>query len=165
MRLQRDIRVQLHSLDPGLFAKIQTLTESISQTTAGPRFNSILLASFAGIAFLMALIGVYGVLAFAVTQRTQEIGIRMALGAEPRRVFGLVMQEGMLLLAVGVMGGLCGALMLTRYLRSLLYDVTATDPPTYVAVVLALSVAAALATFLPARRAASVDPMVALRHE
>ncbi len=160
-----DFKTELHSLDPALFATFTTLNEGISRFTAGTRFNSILLASFAGIAFLMAVIGIYGVLAFAVTQRTQEIGIRMALGAEPHRVFGLVMREGTLLLAIGLAGGLSSALILTRYLKSLLYGVTATDVSTYVVVVLTLSIAALLATFLPARRAASVDPLTALRHE
>jgi len=159
------IRGQLHSLDPGLFAKFITVNEDISHLTAGPRFNSILLSSFAGTAFLMAVVGVYGVLAFAVTQRTQEIGIRMALGAEPRRVVGMVMSEGTLLLSMGVIGGLCGALTLTRYLRGLLYNVTAADPATFAVVVIGLAVAALAASFLPARRAAAVDPMTALRHE
>ncbi len=160
-----DFKAKLRSLDPGLFATFTTLNEGISRFTAGTRFNSILLASFAGVAFLMAVIGIYGVLAFAVTQRTQEIGIRMALGAEPRRVFALVMQEGTLLLAIGLAAGLGSALILTRYLKSLLYGVTTTDVSTYATVVLTLSVAAILATFLPARRAASVDPLTALRHE
>ncbi len=160
-----DLKAELRSRDPRLFATFTTLNEGISRFTAGTRFNGILLASFAGIAFLMAVIGIYGVLAFAVTQRTQEIGIRIALGAEPRRIFALVMREGTLLLAIGLAAGITTALMLTRYLKSLLYGVTATDIPTYLIIVLTLSIAAVLATFLPARRAASVDPLTALRHE
>ena len=132
--------------------------------TTGPRFNGLLLTAFAAIAFLMAVVGVYGVLAFAVTQRTHEIGIRMALGAEPKRMFGLVLQEGTLLVFAGIAVGLAGVLCLTRYLKTLLYGVTPTDPLTLLFTGLGLMVAAGIAMALPARRAASVDPMIALRH-
>jgi putative ABC transport system permease protein len=125
----------------------------------------VLLAAFAAIAFLMAIVGVYGVLAFAVTERSQEIGIRMALGATPAAVLSLVMKEGAVLVAAGALSGVAAALVLTRYLASLLYGVTAADPGTYAAVVIGLILAASAASFLPARRAAMLDPVVALRHE
>jgi putative ABC transport system permease protein len=137
----------------------------MGQMTASPRFNTVLLSTFAAVAFLMAIVGVYGVLAFSVTQRRDEIGIRMALGATPGSVLALVMKEGAVLVATGAVAGVAGALVLTRYLATLLYGVTATDPGTYIAVVIGLAVAASAASFLPARRAAALDPAVALRHE
>jgi putative ABC transport system permease protein len=161
----RALHDQLHAGHPGLFTKIQTLDDEIGQSTASPRFNTVLLSSFAAIAFLMAVVGVYGVLAFAVVERRQELGIRMALGASPPAVIALVMREGTILLACGTLAGVAAALALTRYLASLLYGVTATDTRTYIAVVIGLSLAAAMATWLPARRAAAADPMAALRCE
>ena len=163
--LARTLREELRGQHPGLFAKIETLDEAIGQLTASPRFNTVLLSTFAGIAFLMAIVGVYGVLAFSVTQRSAEIGIRMALGATPRAVLALVMKEGALVVAVGALAGVAGALVLTRYLATLLYGVTATDPRTYLAVIIGLALAASAASFLPARRAAVLDPVVALRHD
>ena len=151
---------------PGLFTKVETLDEAIGQLTASPRFNTVLLSTFAGIAFLMAMVGVYGVLAFSVAQRRAEIGIRMALGATPGAVLALVMREG----ALAGSGRRCwpvspGRLFLTRSLATLLYGVKATDPGTYAAVVAVLALAALSASFLPARHAAIVDPAVTLRHE
>jgi putative ABC transport system permease protein len=151
--------------DRNLFSKVETLDDAMGQMTATPRFNTVLLATFAGIALLMAIVGVYGVLAFTVTQRGQEIGIRMALGASPQAVLALVMREGVLLAGAGAVAGVAGALFLTRYLKAMLYGVTATDPRTYAGVVVGLALAAAAASFLPARRAAALDPMKTLRHE
>jgi putative ABC transport system permease protein len=122
-------------------------------------------ACFAAVALLMAIVGVYGVLAFSVTQRSAEIGIRMALGAAPGTVLAQVMKEGAVLVGAGALAGVAGELVLTRYLATLLYGVTATDPLTYAAVVTSLAIAALAASFLPARRAALLDPVVALRHE
>ncbi len=130
------IRGKLRSLDPRLFAKFETLDQAIGEMTAAPRFNSILLGSFASIAFVMAIIGVYGVLAFAVTRRTREIAIRIALGAEPRQVRALVVREGALLVGLGSAFGIAGAIGLTRYLSALLYNVSPTDPKTYICVVI-----------------------------
>ncbi len=161
--LETVIAQKLRSIDPGLLAKFETLNQTIGEMTAGPRFNGMLVASFAAIAFLMAVIGVYGVLTFVVTQRTPEIGIRMALGAAPGRMFALVLAEGATLVLLGMCAGFAGIFALTRYLKSLLYGVSATDPRTFVFVALALALAAAVAMALPARRAASVDPMIALR--
>ena len=155
----------LRASHPDLFAKVQTLDADIAERTASSRFNTVLLSSFAAIAFLMAVVGVYGVLAFSVTQRSAEIGIRMALGATPQSVLAMVMKEGAATLALGACAGVVGALLLTRYLATLLYGVKSTDPATYVAVVAGLAVAVSAASFLPARRASRVDPAVALRSE
>jgi putative ABC transport system permease protein len=159
------VRAKLQAVAPGAFVKFEAVDQTITEMTAGPRFNGILLGSFAAISFLMAVVGVYGVFAFAVTQRTQEIGIRIALGAESRRVLALFMREGILLVGIGSIAGLCGAIALTRYLKTFLYEVSPTDHRTYLAVLTGLGLAATFATFLPARRAASVDPMLALRHD
>jgi putative ABC transport system permease protein len=118
---------------------------------------------FAAIALSLAIMGIYGVMSFAVAQRTREIGIRMALGAGRRRVLGLVVREGALLAGAGVLFGLVAALALTRVLRSMLFEITPSDPWTYVAMVAVLAAAALIASLLPARRAAGVDPVVALR--
>jgi len=158
------VRAKLREIDPGLLAKFETLDEAIVRMSAGSRFNGVLVGSFAAVAFLMAVIGVYGVLSFAVAQRTQEIGIRVALGAGPRSVQGLVLKEGVVLVAIGTALGLAVSLLASRYLRTLLYDISATDLRTYVAVVFAIGIAAIIAAWLPARRAASVDPTLALRH-
>ena len=154
----------LRANHPALFTKVQTLDADISARTASPRFNMVLLSTFAVIAFLMAVVGVYGVLAFSVTQRSAELGIRMALGATPRAILALVMKEGAATLLAGACAGVGAALLLTRYLTALLYGVKATDLWTYVAVVGVLAVAVAVASFLPARRASKVDPAVALRN-
>jgi putative ABC transport system permease protein len=156
---------ELRAEHAGLFIKIETLDQAIGQLTASPRFNTVLLAAFAAVAFLMAIVGVYGVLAFSVSQRSGEIGIRMALGATPRTVLALVMKEAAVLIAAGAFAGVAAALVLTRYLATMLYGVTATDARTYAAVVIGLALAASAASFLPARRAAIVDPVVALRHQ
>jgi predicted permease len=161
----RALREQLRAGHPGLFTKLQTLDEAMGEMTASPRFNTVLLSTFAAVAFLMAIVGVYGVLAFSVTERRDEIGIRMALGATPGAVLALVMKEGAALVAAGALAGVAGALALTRTLATLLYGVTATDPSTYIAVVIGLALAALAASFLPARRAAALDPAVSLRHE
>ena len=137
----------------------------MGEMTVSPRFNTVLLSTFAAVAFLMAIVGVYGVLAFSVTERRDEIGIRMALGATPASVLALVMKEGAALVAAGALAGVAGALLLTRSLATLLYGVKATDSSTYIAVVAGLSLAALAASFLPARRAAALDPAASLRHE
>ena len=163
--LAADLHAELRAHRPGMFAKVQSMDEAIREMSASPRFNSLMLSGFAAVAFLMAVVGVYGVLAFLVTERTQEIGIRMALGASPSSVVAWVVREGTLLAAAGSVAGVGGALLLTRYLRSLLYGVGERDPATFVMVVAALGLAAVAASLLPARRAATVDPLVALRQE
>jgi putative ABC transport system permease protein len=157
---------QIHSLDPDLaVAHICTMAQVISSSVAGPRFNTLLLGVFAGVALFLAAIGIYGVMAYAVTQQTHELGIRLALGAQPRNVLQLVLRQGVRLAGVGATFGVAAALALTRLMAGLLYGVSATDPVTFSWVVILLLAIALLACYVPARRAMQVDPMVALRHE
>ncbi len=146
-------------------SNISTLEQLLSDTVAEPRFNTGLMSLFSLLALLLAVVGIYGVMSYAVAQRTQEIGLRMALGAEPRDVLKLVIGQGMKLVAVGLALGLLAALGLTRWLETLLFDVKATDPLTYAVIAVSLAAVALLACYLPARRATKVDPLVALRQE
>jgi putative ABC transport system permease protein len=144
---------------------VKTMTEVRAQSVALYSFSSVMLGIFAGAALLLAAVGIYGVLAFAVTQRTQEIGIRMALGARRSDVLRLVIRHGMLMAIIGVVIGLAGAWGLTRFLSGLLVGVSSTDLLTFGVVTFSLLFAALLACYLPARRATKVDPLVALRYE
>ena len=144
---------------------VKTMTEVRAVSVALYSFSSVMLGIFAGVALLLAAVGIYGVLAFAVTQRTQEIGIRMALGARRGDVLRLVIRHGMLMAIIGVVIGLAGAWGLTRFLSGLLVGVSRTDLLTFSVVTLSLLIAALLACYLPARRATKVDPLVALRYE
>jgi putative ABC transport system permease protein len=144
---------------------VSTVEQTLSQEVAQPRFNLILLGLFAVVALLLASVGIYGVLANAVRQRTHEMGVRLALGARPGAVFWLVIRQGMGLAGVGIGIGLSGAFSLTRYLESLLYEVKPTDPLTFGGVVMLLLGVALLACWIPARRATKVDPLTALRHD
>jgi putative ABC transport system permease protein len=144
---------------------ISTLENLLSETVAQPRFNTGLLAFFALLALLLSAVGIYGVMAYAVAQRTQEIGVRMALGAQPREVVRLVVGQGMKLVAFGLSLGLIAAFGLSRWLKTLLFDVEVTDPLTYAVIVALLAAVALVACYLPARRAMKVDPLIALRHE
>jgi putative ABC transport system permease protein len=164
--ITRAIRAELDGIDKDQpFDKVRTLTELVEANVAQRRLSVQLLGSFAGVAMLLAAIGLYGVLAYNVTQRTQEIGIRMALGAQRRNVLGLVLRQGMALVALGIALGLAGAFALTRVMRSLLFGIEPTDPLTFCLIPLLLAGVAFLACWLPARRATKVDPMEALRHE
>jgi predicted permease len=157
---------RIHSLDPELpAAHIRTMTQVLSSTFAAPRFNTVLLGIFGGVAMFLAVIGVYGVLAYMVTEQTHEIGIRTALGAERGEILRLVLRQGARLAGAGVAIGLFAALGLTRLLRGLLYGVSATDPLTFAGVAILLMTVALVACYIPARRATRVDPAVALRHE
>jgi ABC-type antimicrobial peptide transport system permease subunit len=123
----------------------------------------VLLGSFAGVALLLALIGIYGVIAYSVAQRTQEVGIRRALGAQQSDILRLVMGQGLVLALVGIAAGIAGAIAVTRVLKTLLFHVSATDPSTFVGVAVLFLLVALAATYIPARRAAKIDPMAALR--
>ena len=157
---------RIHSLDPELAtAHIRTMTQVLSSSFAAQRFNTVLLGIFGGVAMFLAVIGVYGVLAYMVTEQTHEIGIRAALGAERGEILRLVLRQAAKLAGAGVAIGLFAALGLTRLLRGLLYGVSVTDPVTFASVAILLMTAALIACYIPARRAMRVDPAVALRHE
>jgi putative ABC transport system permease protein len=145
--------------------RIKTMEQLLSESVAGPRFRTALLALFAGLALILAGIGIYGVMSYAVAQRTHEIGIRMALGAQAHDVLRMVVRQGMRLALIGVVIGLGGALALTRLMKTLLFGVNATDPLTYALIAFLLMAVAFLACWIPARRATNVDPLVALRNE
>lgn len=146
-------------------AQVQTLDDKLSESIAPQRFTLLLLGIFALIALSLASAGIYGVMSYAVAQRTHEIGMRMALGAQQRDVLKLMVRQGMNLVVIGVMFGLAGAFATTRLMTTLLFDVTAKDPVTFVVVTAVLMIVALLACYIPARRAAKVDPLVALRYE
>jgi len=160
------VRESVQSIDRNLaLIGVNTIGELLDQGLWAPRMGAILLGVFGLLALLLATVGIYGVLSYSVTQRTQEVGIRMALGATPGSVLGLVVKQGMTLVVIGVVIGLAGSLGLARLMSSLLFGVKASDPATFVGVSLVLAVVALVATYLPARRATKVDPMVALRYE
>ena len=160
------IRSTVSELDPGVpIYQLQTMSDVVADSLVRPRFLSLLLGAFSGIALSLAAIGIYGVMAYSVTQRTQEIGVRVALGATTRNVLAMVVGEGLKMTVVGLAVGLTGAFMLTRLMASLLFEVSATDPLTFAMVGFGLTAVGLLACFVPARRAAKVDPMVALRYE
>ena len=160
------VKNELRNLDPDLpMYSVRTMEQRVDESLARRRFLMLLLGGFAGSALLLATIGIYGVMAYLVNQGTREIGIRIALGASQRNVLGLVVRRGMALALSGVMIGLAAAFLLTRLIRSLLFGVQATDPITFAAISVLLFFIALLASYIPARRAARIDPMVSLRSD
>jgi len=164
--LTTSVRAAIAAVDPALaIANVTTMREVVRELSAPQRFSATVLTAFAAGALLLAGIGLFGVLAFGVAQRTREIGVRVALGAARSEVVGLILKQGMLLVAVGLVIGLAGSLAATRVMRSLLYETDVYDPVTFVVVPLLLAVVSLAACYVPARRAAIVDPMVTLRSE
>jgi len=165
-RMVSGVRSEVHALDPALpVSNVKTISQMIYERVSPKRLMTYILAVFALCALLLASVGIYGVMSYAVSQRTQEIGIRMALGARTADVLKLVVSNGMKLTLIGVVIGLAGAFALTRFLENLLFHITPTDRVTFIAVATALIVVALLASYVPARRATKVDPLVALRDE
>jgi putative ABC transport system permease protein len=144
---------------------VRSLEQMMVDSISRQRFQMILVGTFAAVALLLAAIGIYGVISYSVSQRTGEIGIRMALGAQPLDVLKLIVSQGLILTLIGLALGLAGALALTRLMAGLLYGVSATDPLTFAAIALLLTSVALLASYIPARRAMRIDPLVALRHD
>jgi putative ABC transport system permease protein len=164
--LEKAVAEQLHSLDSRLtLSEVETMNEYLDDMTAVKRFTSVILTGFAGIGLLLAVIGIYGVIAYLVAQRTQEIGIRLALGASRSAVVWLVSSQGLRMALAGVALGLVGTVLVARSMASLLYGISALDPVTIGSASIALIAIALGACALPARRAAKIDPMLALRSE
>jgi predicted permease len=152
-------------LDPGIPPKIRTFQQVFALSLIPRRFNLTLIATFALTALVLAMIGIYGVLAYSVARRTREMGVRIALGATPGNVLKLVLKQAVVTASIGVCIGILGAFGLTRLLQSMLFGVKATDPVTFAAVTTILLMVALLAAYVPARRATKVDPIIALRYE
>jgi putative ABC transport system permease protein len=164
--LSAEIEREIRDASGGLpVAHVRSMEQVVGESTEQSDFNTTLLSIFAGVALLLAAIGIYGLMAYSVQQRTQEIGIRMALGASPQKVRGMVVRQGMLLAGIGVVIGVGAALGLTRLMAGMIYGVKTWDPAAFVSVVVVLSAVSLLATYVPARRASRVDPMVSLRYE
>jgi putative ABC transport system permease protein len=160
------VRNEIRSLDRELpVTRVRTLEQRLYASVAQPRFRTAIVALFAALALILASIGIYGVISYSVTQRTHEMGIRIALGARSRDVLSLVVKQGMALTVIGLGVGLSASFALTRLMRTLLFSVSATDPLTFIVISLLLTVVALLACWIPARRATRVDPLRALRRE
>jgi putative ABC transport system permease protein len=166
LSLAAAVRETVWAVDKDLpVSDVRTMEEVISESLARQRFSTLLLGVFAGLALVLAAVGIYGVMSYSVTQRTHEIGIRMALGAQKSDVLKLTVGQGLKLVLAGVVIGVAGSLVLTRLMSSLLFGVSATDPATLVTISLVFVGVALLASYIPARRAAKVDPLTALRYE
>jgi putative ABC transport system permease protein len=164
--LATSIRNQAQAIDQNEpVNQVVMMDERLSNSVAGRRFQMFLLGTFAAMALVIAIVGIYGVISYAVSQRTHEIGIRMALGAQASDVLRMVVWRGMRLTLIGVALGLAAALALTRVMKNLLFNVSATDPATFALITFLLVVVAFIASYIPARSATKVDPLQALRHE
>ena len=160
------LRGLVRNMDPALaIAGVSTMDQLVSDASAERRFQTVLLAVFGGISLFLSLLGLYALMAYSVRQRTAEIGIRMALGAQSRSIVGLILRQGMILWLGGIALGLVCALGVTRWIRSLLFEVQPTDPLTFVAVPIVFCAVAVIACYVPARRATRVDPVISLRYE
>ncbi len=160
------LRSALAEIDPNQpLVKVRTMEENMASSVSQPRFRTWLIGIFAAIALLLAAVGIYGVMSYSVTQRINEIGIRVTLGAQPSDVFQIVVGEGLRLALLGVGAGVIVALALTRLLQTFLFGVSSSDPLTFVTVAILLTLVGLAASFFPARRATRVDPIVALRYE
>jgi ABC-type antimicrobial peptide transport system permease subunit len=160
------VKKEIRELDPDLpLYNVRSMTQRVDESLARRRFTMLLLAVFAALALALAAVGIYGVIAYLVSQGRREIGIRIALGAMPRDILRLVLGQGSALTLAGVIVGLAGAFGFARFISSLLFGITATDALTFTAVPLLLIMIALLATYIPARRAARVDPVITLRCE
>ncbi len=159
-------RNAIHTVDADLpIANVRPLASLVDDSVARPKFSMLLLAAFGAFALILACIGIYGVISYSVAQRTREIGVRVALGANRLNIFRMILGEGARLAGLGIAIGIAVALGVTRMMSSFLYEVRPTDPATFAAVCVILLSVAALACYLPARRATRVDPLVALRHD
>jgi putative ABC transport system permease protein len=160
------VREAAAGVDPAVpIYQVRSVDSYLSSTLTQPRFNGLLLGVFAAVALLLTAIGLYGVMVFSVSQRTQEIGLRLALGARSGEVFKLIVGQGMKLVLLGLVVGVAGALVFSRVIKQLLFGVGPADPLTFVAISLLLLIVALIACYVPARSASKVDPLVALRHE
>jgi putative ABC transport system permease protein len=165
-RVAEPLRRAIQSIDPGVtLAQIGTMEQALASSVSQPRFDTMLLGLFAGIALLLAAVGIYGLIAYSVAQRTHEIGVRMALGAARADVVHMVVRQGARLAAIGIVLGLGGALALTRLLKTMLFGIGVTDALTFLAAPLGMMLVVLLATFVPAIRATRISPVVALRYE
>jgi predicted permease len=160
-----EVRGSLRQIDPTIPPRLNTFAQIFSESVNKRRFNLFLVSAFAMTALLLAIAGVFGVLAYAVAQRTREIGVRIALGATPVNIFKMILGQGLVTIAIGTGIGLLGSFLLTRTMRSLLFEVSPNDPGTVAGVTLLLILVATLASYIPARRATRIDPIIALRYE
>jgi putative ABC transport system permease protein len=166
LSLAAPIREQVKQLDPDQpVSSIETMGSRIATSVARPRLQTTVLAVFALVAILLAAVGIYGVMSYAVTQQSKEIGIRLALGAARREVLALVFRSGFTMVTIGIVIGLVAALALSRVLQTLLFEVSTADPTVFAAIALLLFVTAGIAAWIPARRAARLDPIATLRSE
>jgi putative ABC transport system permease protein len=160
------VRKELAAMDRNIpLVSVRLFEEYLARALARPRFNAMLLSIFAGTALVLTAIGIYGVMAYSVSQRTSEIGIRIALGAGKNSIFRLIVGQAMTIVAISLAVGVAGAFAATRWLNTLLFGIGASDPVTFIAIMLLVSIVAFIAAWLPARRAMRVDPITALRAE